>query len=61
MDNLVMDELSIQSIFLFLPWMTPMDELGVGLFYNTPSIMINDFFYFYFMFILFAMLRIVMI
>ena len=37
------------------------DVLGVGLFYNTPSIMINDFFYFYFMFILFAMLRIVMI
>ena len=27
-----------KSIFLFLPEMTLMDELGVGLFYNTPSV-----------------------
>ena len=27
-----------KSIFLFLPWPTLMDELGVGLFYNTPSV-----------------------
>ena len=27
-----------KSIFLFLPWPALMDELGVDLFYNTPSV-----------------------
>ena len=38
MDDFVMNERSITLIFLFLPWTTLMDELGVGLFYNTPSV-----------------------
>ena len=38
MDDLFMDDLYRMPILLFLPWTTFMDELGVGLFHNTPSV-----------------------